>query len=185
MQEIMRKVRLGLMLGFSLPCLVFIAAFVTWKWWSGEGTVHVHAPPRENLTIEIDGQLMPVMGAHFSRELSQGIHRVAIHSSSGAQAYYEIDVDSGFWSRLLPVSPAQCWVDLDVYDVYYAREQGPPEIEGRHDATGPIDLPSGARFSAASLPSQVTEDGTVHLFREVPCSMLNADDGELLDALGY
>jgi hypothetical protein len=182
----LNKIRLFLAVVIVVPLVIIGGIMAAVEWWSGSGTLHVHASPGEAVSVSIDGAAIEGVypGQHFTRELAQGAHRVAITGPMG-QASYDVSVSSGMWESLLPTSPQQCWVELDVYDFYYSPSRSMPTIRERYGATGPISIGGGAYFDDTALPRTVSEHSSVVLMQPVPCPVLNAPDDQVLYGLGF
>lgn len=145
--------------------------------------MHVHSPIDDSATVIVDGapQRTLTPDTDFQTEVRQGSHRVEVVTSSGTRTY-DLAVHNGFYKALLPATTTQCWVDLDVYDVYYAPTRGDPKVRHRYGASEPIDFGNGY-FDEGSLPSSVTEGGTVDMYLQMPCSMMSASDAQIVAAL--
>ncbi len=186
LQSALRNIRLFLLVVFVVPILMCAGAFAAVEWWSGNGTLHIQASPGESLSVSIDGAPAEAVypGQHFTRELPQGAHRVAISGGMG-QSSFDVDVSNGMWQQLAPTSPQQCWVELDVYPFYYSPSRSMPTIEGRYPASALISVSSGTYYDDTVLPRTVSEHTHVDLMQPIPCGMMNAPDDQILSTLRF
>src|SRR5262249_48868953 len=138
---VLNKIRLVIFVVFGLPCLIFLGVTAAYKWWSGTGTVRVQAPDGESASVAIDrAAAEPVFaGQTLRRTLSQGMHHVDVTTPEGVRSY-DVRISNGFQDELLPATASQCWVEYDVYDVYYAPTEGPASVKSRHGAEEPFDV---------------------------------------------
>ena len=185
-QSAVRNIRLFLLVVFVVPLLSCVGIFMAVDWWSGTGTLHIQASPGESLMVSIDGAPAEAVypGQHFSRDLPQGSHSVAISGGMG-QSSFDVNVNSGIWQQLAPTSPQQCWVELDIYPFYYSPSRGMPTVEGRYPATAPISVAGGQYYDDTNLPATVSEGTTVRLMQPIPCAMMAAPDDQILSMLRF
>ena len=185
-QTAIRNIRLFFLVVVGVPLLIFAGIMTVREWWSGDGTLHVHASPGESVMLSIDGAPPEVIhpGQHFQRELPQGAHRVAVSGPLG-QSSFDVDVTSGMWRQLVPTSAQQCWVELDAYPFYYAPSRAMPTVEARYPASAPIAVGMSAYYDDTALPSSVSEHSSVELMQPIPCNMMSVPDDQLLYGLGF
>lgn len=155
-------------------------------YFTGSGTIHVHAPMDTAIVVALDDQAPQQLapGQHFQGTLDQGEHVVGITTPDGQVTTHGVDVSSGFWEQLVPANSHQCWVKVDAR-AYYEGSSGPPSVDDRFGADAPIDVGGSMYFSEADLPQTIQEGHPVYLMWEIPCELMGADSATVLRAIGY
>lgn len=182
----LRNIRLALVIFVGVPILIFAGVMAAIEWWSGDGELQIRPSPGETVAVTIDGRppMTITEGLPFREDLPQGTHHVTIVGPLG-QSSFDVAVTNGMFRALVPTSPQQCWLDLDVYDFYYAPSRSLPTIEARYPANAPVPVPGGAHFDEVSLPRSVSEHSSVHMMLPVPCDAMQLPDAQLVAGLGF
>ncbi len=178
----LRKIRMAV----AGIAVLFVGGSMGYRYTAGEGTLHVHAPDAQGVTVRLDGQLPNNLGPgqHFETKLPQGSHSVTIETADGASTTHTVEVESGFYEQLVPATPEQCWVKIDAR-AYYEGFEGLPSVDDRFPATGPIEVGGAMYFSEESLPNSIRDGNDVFLMWEIPCALLSAAPDDVLHAIGY
>lgn len=189
MLDLLRRFGLGLRLVIAVvivvPCMMMMAAFAVFQFFTGHGQLHVVPSPGETVGIQIDGGPieMATPFQHWRRDLTQGTHHVVVTGPLGS-TQMDVNVSNGFWSNVVPTSPSQCWVELDAMHYYFGVARSLPTILARYPATSPISV-GGDYLSEDELPASVDEHASVRMLVPVSCGILAYPDPALVTSLGY
>ena len=193
--RILRKIKTCLVLVFGIPCLILVLYVGISEYFQGEAELHLISPLASELAAELDGEALPLLAAagHLELELPQGVHTVTLtRVDTGATATHGVELSSGFQRWAVPPPPPHCMVELEVSKVYYEgakMKDGEPQLptlEGRYVDSGPFEIEHQTAFSEEGLPDEISEGSDVHLFFEIPCSMMDASEEAIIqDFLGY
>jgi hypothetical protein len=191
----------GMLLVNVLPVLLIIGLYVLvgggvagYMVFLAKGELHMVCPEAHSCGISIDGGEPERVdgGSRFTTKLDKGEHVIRVADLvAGTEVAHRVDVGAGVPKMLVPASPDQCFVRLDVteamYGGAYRNDVGPPlpTVADRYGSSDPIDIPSSTYVTQVDLPTSLEQGYAAYLVEDVPCSMIEKSDGDILEYLGF
>ena len=160
-----------------------------------DGTLVFFAPTHTIARLVVDGQSIEIEPGEVGRvTVEHGAHTVEVQTPHPRRA--TVTIDSGRNLIAVPLGPEQCFVELNVTLSHYGDGAGtsPPRVSDRVRHQDPFHVPQTYALTEDELPDHTTERvnsrgdivgiNLVHLFRPVPCDVMEQDDA-VLAVLGY
>lgn len=182
----LRVLRTVLLLIFGVPSMLCVGSAIIYGIFWDEVKVAVLAPPEADLSLEIGqvhSETIPA-GQHRVLEIAQGEYPLSA-SAGGQTMQTTLELGNGFDAFLI-VLPEQCIAQVDVTEIFYGGASDAPHIEAR--LTGPTiaEYPwSTAGFDSNSMPHSIYENASAYMFQQLPCELLELEDEELMEVLGW
>jgi hypothetical protein len=163
-----------------------IAKFV-WDKKGAPSEVWVIAPPAGKVDVAVDGKSAHAESGRVARvEVERGQRKVQVGDKA-----WDLDVESGSTTWLVPAVPGQCLVQIDVTSMYGKNGQKghlEPRVLARGRGDAPMLLPRTTvrphyGTDLALFPESIQKYGLAVLVGQVPCDELNATDQQLFAML--
>ena len=164
-----------------------LAGVLGYGYMYGNGAFHVVAPPTTPVAVSVDGDAFGSVspGEHGRFNLPQGEHEVTLTPEGGEPTVHQVNVDSGMYDDLLPLS-GQCLAVFDVTNYWYEENHllhklaDEVTVELRSTDGVPFDQPGGVYYSIEEFPLTIDEHARVELLVELECKSLDASDADLI-----